>query len=129
MRRRWHAYTQEPLTAEACSCAMVLTSDLFCAPRYEDWIKLFLRQCGPRCANVQLLPVYDLTQVGCQPGFGQCFILIPSVQSQRSCPVQARNDAHHGSFGRGRESWVLDCRHFCTSVVDIINQVLFGLLC
>ena len=32
--------------------------------RYEDWMKSFLRSCGPRCRGVQLLPAYDLTQVG-----------------------------------------------------------------
>ena len=34
-----------------------------CACRYEDWMKMFLRSCGPRCARVHLLPVFDLTQV------------------------------------------------------------------
>ena len=31
--------------------------------RYEDWMKMFLRSCGPKCAKVRLLPVFDLTQV------------------------------------------------------------------
>lgn len=76
-------------------------SDASC--RYEDWVKTFLRSCGPKCANVHLLPVFDLTAT--------------------------RHDAHHGNFGRGRDSWVLDCRHFCTGVVDVWNQVMYNLLC
>lgn len=34
-----------------------------CACRYEDWMKMFLRSCGPKCAKVRMLPVFDLTQV------------------------------------------------------------------
>jgi hypothetical protein len=36
---------------------------LWCLARYEDWMKMFLRSCGPRCAKVRMLPVFDLTQV------------------------------------------------------------------
>lgn len=43
--------------------------------------------------------------------------------------AQARYDAHHGNFGRGKDTWVLDCRHFCSPVVDVWNQVLFNLMC
>ena len=45
------------------------------------------------------------------------------------CAAKARYDAHHGNFGRGKDTWVLDCRHFCSPVVDVWNQVLFNLMC
>ena len=40
-----------------------MSTDFCCPPRYEDWMKMFLRSCGPRCAKVRMLPVFDLTQV------------------------------------------------------------------
>ena len=43
----------------SCRCGLMQA----CACRYEDWMKMFLRSCGPRCAKVHLLPVFDLTQV------------------------------------------------------------------
>ncbi|KAK9907951.1 hypothetical protein WJX75_000456 [Coccomyxa subellipsoidea] len=70
---------------------------------YEDWMKTFLRSCGPRCSKIGILPVFDMTQ--------------------------SRFDAHHGNFGRGKGTWTLDCRHFCTSVTDVWNVVLYNQLC
>lgn len=56
-------------------------------------------------------------------------LVILSRLKARFLFVQSRHDAHHGNFGRGKGTWILDCRHFCTSVVDVWNIVLYNQLC
>ncbi len=103
---------------------------------------MFLRSCGPKCAKVRLLPVFDLTQViprrlllsicaHRRHAWVQRQLGLQSRQTalHAACAAQARYDAHHGNFGRGKDTWVLDCRHFCSPVVDVWNQVLFNLMC
>ena len=34
-----------------------------------------------------------------------------------------------GTLDVEKDTWVLDCRHFCSPVVDVWNQVLFNLMC
>ena len=53
---------------------------------------MFLRSCGPRCAKVHLLPVFDLTQVRqTEPlsttghCLGTCFAVIVHVNLFISC--------------------------------------------
>jgi hypothetical protein len=70
---------------------------------YEEYIRAFLRRCGSRCSRISLLPVFQLT-VG-------------------------KHDSHLGSFGHGKEGHNLDCRLYCSNVVDQWNVLLFNLLC
>jgi hypothetical protein len=71
---------------------------------YDEYIRELLRECGPRCAHISVLPVFDLSL--------------------------GRPDSHHGSFGRGRvDDAITDCRHFCNNVVDVWNVVLYNFMC
>ncbi|KAK9916493.1 hypothetical protein WJX75_003317 [Coccomyxa subellipsoidea] len=70
---------------------------------YDTHIMRWLQQCGPACAHIHMLPVYHL-----------------------SLP---RHNSHHGSFGRGTENRRIDCRHYCSNVIDVWNQVLYNKLC
>lgn len=106
-------------------------------------MKMFLRSCGPKCAKVRMLPVFDLTQViplllkpyYCHHDALTLPTVLHKLQLYADASIfdllklQARYDAHHGNFGRGKDTWVLDCRHFCSPVVDVWNQVFFNLLC
>ena len=38
-------------------------------------------------------------------------------------------DSHHGSVGRGIETKHIDCRHYCSNVIDVWGQVLFNKIC
>jgi len=62
-----------------------------------------LKECGEPCKKIKLLPVFDLSL--------------------------ARHDSHHGSFGRGKDMGVTDCRHFCKNVVDWWNILLYSMIC
>ncbi|EIE21588.1 hypothetical protein COCSUDRAFT_66960 [Coccomyxa subellipsoidea C-169] len=70
---------------------------------YEEYVRAFLRKCGTKCSHVSLLPVFQLT-VG-------------------------RPNSHMGSFGHGKDGHNLDCRMYCSNVVDQWNVLLFNLLC
>ena len=59
--------------------------------RYEDWMKMFLRSCGPKCAKVRLLPVFDLTQVSsCRDLLPVCAHAIAAMAGCITCCVLRR---------------------------------------
>ena len=64
---------------------------------YDTHIMRWLQACGAPCAHIHMLPVYHL-----------------------SLP---QHNSHHGSFGRGTEARRIDCRHYCSNVIDVWNQV------
>ena len=70
---------------------------------YEEYVRAFLRKCGSKCSHVSLLPVFQLT-VG-------------------------KPNSHMGSFGHGKDGQYLDCRLYCSNVVDQWNVLLYNLLC
>jgi hypothetical protein len=70
---------------------------------YEEYVRAFLRKCGTKCSHISLLPVFQLT-VG-------------------------RPNSHMGSFGHGKDGHNLDCRMYCSNVVDQWNVLMFNLLC
>ena len=93
---------------------------------------------GTRLARLRLAPVNQLLAAPacvpqCRALFSDtlgCSLSIGRIHlADVSHAAQARFDAHHGNFGRGKDQWVLDCRHFCTPVVDVWNQVFYNLLC
>ena len=69
---------------------------------YDDFIRELLQDCDD-CGNIQMLPIFELSLM--------------------------RHNAHHGSLGRGRANHMPDCRHYCSSVVDTWNVVLYNLMC
>lgn len=69
--------------------------------RYEDWMKMFLRSCGPKCAKVRLLPVFDLTQVSsCRDLLPVC-AREPHAWVQQHMPLQPWQDALHAACCAG----------------------------
>ncbi len=64
---------------------------------YDTHIMRWLQACGAPCSHIHMLPVYHL-----------------------SLP---QHNSHHGSFGRGTEARRIDCRHYCSNVIDVWNQV------
>lgn len=70
---------------------------------YDTWVHRHLAQCGARCSHIHMLPVYHL-----------------------SLPM---HDSHHGSFGRGVDDKHIDCRHYCSNVIDTWSQVLYHKVC
>lgn len=70
---------------------------------FRDHVVSVLKECGTDCANIRLLPVFDMSL--------------------------SRHNSHHGTFGRGKESGFTDCRHYCTNVVDYWNVVLYSMMC
>ncbi|CAL8467294.1 g6831 [Coccomyxa elongata] len=70
---------------------------------YDTHIMRWLQACGAPCNHIHMLPVYHLSL--------------------------AQHNSHHGSFGRGTEARRIDCRHYCSNVIDVWNQVLYNKLC
>ena len=70
---------------------------------YDTWVHKFLTECGDGCSNIHMLPVYHLS--------------LPAY------------DSHHGSVGRGIDNKHIDCRHYCSNVIDVWGQVLFNKIC
>eukprot|EP00884_Botryococcus_braunii_P017926 jgi/Botrbrau1/4817/Bobra.0325s0036.1 len=70
---------------------------------YNDYVRATIKDCGMDCAHIRMLPIFDI-----------------------SLP---RYTLHHGALGRGLESGVRDCRHFCQPVVDTWNVVLYNMEC
>lgn len=93
----WHAALVEhlPDLPGQMTCEAAAYGEYY----YDTHIMRWLQQCGPACAHIHMLPVYHL-----------------------SLP---QHNSHHGSFGRGTEKRRIDCRHYCSNVIDVWNQVHF----
>ena len=59
---------------------------------FREHVVHTLKECGPACSSIRLLPIYDLSL--------------------------SRHNSHHGTYGRGKETGYTDCRHYCVNVVD-----------
>ena len=70
---------------------------------FREHVVHTLKECGPACANIRLLPIYDLSL--------------------------SRHNSHHGTYGRGKETGYTDCRHYCVNVIDWWNVVLYAMVC
>ena len=70
---------------------------------FREHVVHTLKECGPACSNIRLLPIYDLSL--------------------------SRHNSHHGTYGRGKETGYTDCRHYCVNVVDWWNVVLYAQMC
>ena len=73
---------------------------------YDGFIKEYLRSCGPKCANISILPIFELS-------LGR--------HGSHLGPLQGRTAQSRHS------SW--DCRHFCSNVLHTWNTVLYNALC
>ncbi|CAL5228102.1 g11175 [Coccomyxa viridis] len=70
---------------------------------FREHVVHTLKECGPACSNIRMLPIYDLSL--------------------------SRHNSHHGTFGRGKETGYTDCRHYCVNVIDWWNVVLYAMMC
>lgn len=70
---------------------------------FREHVVHTLKECGPACDNIRLLPIYDMSL--------------------------SRHNSHHGTYGRGKETGYTDCRHFCVNVIDWWNVVLYAMVC
>ena len=90
-----------------CACVQpaytykTLRCIIYACCRYDDYLRSLLRGCSRACAHMFLVPIFDLTL--------------------------AMHDSHHGSFGRTSDA-ALDCRHYCTNVVDTWSHVFYSML-
>ena len=76
---------------------------------YNEQTQRILNECGAACAHIRWLPIFG--------------------------PSLARYGSHAGDHipDKARGFWLHalhhDCRHFCLNVVDVWNQILFGMMC
>ena len=71
---------------------------------HDDYVaSLLAGPCGRNCANISILPIFDMT--------------LP------------RHMSHHGSLGRGSAQGRADCRHWCNNIVDQWSVLLYNLVC
>ena len=91
------------ITISACVPAAVGETE------YNEYTVSLLRRCGAACAHIRWLPVFG--------------------------PSLGRHGSHAGDHipEKARGYWIHalhhDCRHFCLNVVNLWNQILFGMIC